>query len=86
VQVLKRVLSTVAGGRVGNTAELADALGVSPAMVEAMVAELELRGLLHRLGDCGEPCDGCPSEMQCGPAPKGSAWMLTTLGRRYASG
>jgi hypothetical protein len=84
--VLKQVLSTVAGGRVGSTAELADALGVSPAMVEAMVAELELRGLLHRLGDCGEPCDGCPSVMHCGPATRGSAWMLTALGRRYASG
>ena len=83
--MLKQVLSTMAGGRFGNTAELADALGVSRSMVEAMVAELELRGLLLRVGDCGEPCDGCPSEMHCGLAPRASAWMLTALGRRYTS-
>lgn len=82
--MFKRLLSAVASGQVGNTAELAAAIEVSPAMVEAMVAELERRGLLQRAGDCGSTCAGCPSESACDPAAQGTAWMLTAAGRRYA--
>lgn len=83
--MFKRVLVTIAEGRVGSTQELAAALDTSPAMVEAMVAELEQRGLLERVGDCGDACAGCPVESACAPAVRGSAWMLTAAGRRYAA-
>lgn len=82
--MFKRLLSAVASGQVGNTAELAAAIDVSPAMVEAMVAELERRGLLQRAGECGTACAGCPSESACDPKQQASAWMLTAAGRRYA--
>ena len=82
--MLKRLLTTVAEGRVGNTQELAAVLGTSPAMVEAMVTELEQRGLLQRVAECGNACAGCPVEDACGAGVKGSAWMLTAAGRRYA--
>jgi len=81
--LFRRLLDTVAEGRVGSTAELADELDASPALVQAVVEELERRGLLQRVGDCGEVCAGCPAEVNCGPAVKRSAWMLTTEGRRY---
>jgi hypothetical protein len=82
--VLKQLLATVAAGRAGNTAELASALQVSPGLAEAMVGDLARRGLLERVGDCGTPCAGCPAEMDCGPAPRRGAWMLTEAGRRCA--
>lgn len=83
--MLKRLLKVVAGGQVGSTAELAAAIDASPAMVEAMVGELERRGLLQRAGECGVACKGCPSETACEPRDQGGAWMLTTAGRRYAA-
>jgi hypothetical protein len=82
--VLKRVLQTIAAGRVSNTAELAAALDTSPAMVEAMVEQLARSGMLERVGECGDACAGCPVE-GCGAGVKGSAWMLTAAGRRYAA-
>jgi hypothetical protein len=79
------VLATISAGRVGSTGELAAALDLSPAMVEALVAELEQRGLLERVGECGDACGGCPVEPACGSAARGSAWMLTSSGRRYVA-
>jgi Mn-dependent DtxR family transcriptional regulator len=84
VRVLKRLLSTIAAGRIANTAELAAAMDASPAMVEALVDELERRGLLQRAGDCGSVCTGCPTELACGQQGQASAWLLTAAGRRYA--
>lgn len=81
--MFRRLLGTVAEGRVGSTAELAHELDASPELVQAVVVELEQRGLLQRVGDCGEVCAGCPAETNCGPGVKRSAWMLTTQGRRY---
>lgn len=83
--MLKRLLQTIEAGQVGNTAELAEVLEASPALVEAMVVELEQRGLLQRVGECGDPCAGCPVESSCGIAPRRCAWMLTAAGRRYAA-
>jgi hypothetical protein len=82
--VLKRMLNKVSAGQVGSTAELAEAMDASPAMVAAMVGELERRGLLQRAGDCGSACAGCPTEVACGPKVQGGAWMLTAAGRRCA--
>lgn len=82
--MLKLLLTTVACGRIGNTAELAAVIGASPAMVEALIAELERRGLLQRAGECGAVCNGCPTEVACGDKAQAGAWMLTAAGRRYA--
>lgn len=84
--MLKKLLQTIEAGEAGNTAELAEILGVSPALVEAMVGELEQRGLLQRVGECGDPCVGCPVESLCGIAPRRCAWMVTAKGRRYTVG
>lgn len=79
--MLKHFLRAAGGEQVGNTA----ALAATPAMIEAMVGELERRGLLQRAGECGVACKGCPSETTCEPRDQGGAWMLTTAGRRYAA-
>lgn len=78
------MLRAIAERELGSTAELAAAIEASPAMVEAMVAELERRGLLQRAGECGTVCSGCPAETLCGTHSHGGAWILTTAGRRYA--
>ena len=80
--MLKHLLATIATGRIGSTAELAVATGASPEMIEALVAELERRGLLQRAGDCGAVCTGCPVEPSCGPTGQAHAWILTAAGRR----
>ena len=81
--MLKRVLQAIATGRVGSTAELAAALETSPEMIEAMVDQLARSGMLERVGECADACAACPVE-GCGTV-KGSAWMLTAAGRRYAA-
>jgi hypothetical protein len=80
-RVLKRLLATIAGGRIGDTAELATAIDASPAMIDALLGELERRGLLQRSGDC----DGCPAGPGCELRAQGGAWLLTAAGRRYAA-
>jgi hypothetical protein len=83
--VLKSLLAAVASGHAGNTAELAAAMQASPAMIEAMVGELERRGLLQRAGHCGTTCGGCAGAAGDTRA-HGCAWMLTAAGRRSAAG
>lgn len=78
------MLRALAERELGSTAELAAAIDASPEMVEAMVAELERRGLLQRAGECGAVCTGCPAESLCGNQSHGGAWILTKVGRRYA--
>ena len=82
--MLKRVLQAIAEGHAGSKAELAVALDTSPAMMEAMVEQLERSGLLQRVGEHGEACAGCPVE-GCGARSRGGAWMLTAAGRRYSA-
>jgi predicted transcriptional regulator of viral defense system len=84
--MFKRLLSTVADGRAGSTAELAAAIDASPAMIEALVSDLERRGLLQRAGECGSGCNACQRGPECDPTTQGGAWILTTAGRRYAAG
>jgi hypothetical protein len=84
VRVLKRILATVADGNIGNTTELAAATGISAAMIEAVVGDLERRGLLQRAGACGSGCGACATESACASKAQASAWMLTAQGRRYA--
>lgn len=78
------MLRALAERELGSTAELAAAIDASPEMVDAMVLELERRGLLQRAGECGAVCTGCPAESLCGNHSHGGAWILTKVGRRYA--
>jgi hypothetical protein len=84
--MFKRLLSTVANGQTGNTAELAAAIDATPAMIEALVSDLERRGLLQRAGECGSGCNACQRGSECDPKTGGGAWILTAAGRRYAVG
>ncbi len=81
--MLRRLLRVIANGGLGNTAELATALDVSSGLVEAMIGELDRRGLVQRAGATGAGCDGCPMERNCGPRARAAAWLLTTAGRRH---
>lgn len=82
--MLKRLVANIAAGRIGSTTELAVAVDASPALVAALLGELERRGLLQRAGDCGAVCTGCPTAAECGPKAQAGAWLLTAAGRRYA--
>ncbi len=75
--LLERLLAQLREGGMRTPAELARELGTSPAMVEAMVAELGRRGYLQALpGDCVGRCQGCPHGAGCAVAGAGQSWSL----------
>lgn len=57
---------------------MAGQLGVSPALVQAMLGDLVRLGLL-RPADCGSGCGGCLRSSGCG---QGGLWIVTEAGRR----
>lgn len=83
--MLKRLVRAVSLGRAGNTRELADEIGVSQAVVEAMMDELVRRGLVQRASECSPGCGDCPVSPVCGSRNAGGIWVLTQAGRQLAA-
>jgi predicted ArsR family transcriptional regulator len=83
--MLRRLIQAVAGGRSGNTRELAEALGASPSVVEAMMEELVRRGLAQRADECAPGCGDCPVSGVCASRGAGGIWVLTRAGREAAA-
>jgi predicted ArsR family transcriptional regulator len=83
--MLRRLIQAVAGGRSGNTRELAEALGASPSVVEAMMEELVRRGLAQRADECAPGCGDCPVSGVCASRSAGGIWVLTRAGREAAA-
>ena len=83
--MLKRLLSLIAANEgVSSLDELAQEMGVPPAITEQLISELVRAGYLHTAyGEC-EPvgCGACPARMNC-HQPRGvGLWELTPKGRR----
>jgi hypothetical protein len=62
-----RLLGLLGYGGIRSTAELAQRLGVSAALVGMMAEDLTRRGYLQALtgGDCSVGCGGCAMVSQC---------------------
>jgi hypothetical protein len=84
--VLRRLLALIAGCRgVCSQEELARELGVSPSLVEQLVADLLRSGCLRMAHDECAPqgCAGCPLRTSCSLPGGVRLWELTDKGRRW---
>ena len=70
-----------------TTADLARQLGVSEALVAAIIADLERRGYLRTVtASCAAySCSGCPLRESCLLGGVGRGWMLASPDDRPAS-
>jgi predicted transcriptional regulator len=75
--MLERLLNEIRKGGTLQPGMLAERLNLSTAMVEAMLADLERRGMLQQVDTrCSEPCGGCPLVSSCSTGDRGRLWML----------
>ncbi|MHB1319212.1 MAG: helix-turn-helix domain-containing protein [Anaerolineae bacterium] len=80
--MLQRLLTLVAAGEIVTQQGLADALGVTGALVGQMVGQLTAQGYLAAAATCGDGCDGCGLAAACGAQQHLRLWTLTDKGRR----
>jgi predicted ArsR family transcriptional regulator len=75
---LERLLELLRTGGARRLDDVARELDVSPALVEAMLEELERMGRLRRLdGECSSRCGGCGAAAQCrAMRGRGRVWTL----------
>ena len=75
--MLDRLLSLLREGGTHTLAELAQVLGTTPSMVEAMLEDLSRRGYLRtQEGNCAEQCGGCPLGAACTVGGSGRIWTM----------
>jgi len=73
--MLEKILDRISQGGAFSTHSLAQELGVSKELVEAMLANLARAGYLQPVESCGESgCGGCRTVAACKPRKKG--WIL----------
>ncbi len=63
--MLERLLAEIHAGGTFETGVLANKLGTSPAMVEAMLEHLQRLGRLQPYQSCGDGCSGCGLKNDC---------------------
>lgn len=81
--MLRKLLRLAVGMGTARSSELAQALGVSPALAQQMLMVLERQGYLNSVvQDCSIPCEGCPLEAQCLFGNQHRIWMLTKKGEK----
>lgn len=73
--MLEHLLGIMRQGGVQTTESLARQLGVTPGLVEAMLADLERRGYVAQAGTCGDGCAGCDLAKGCSQHGGQKLWM-----------
>jgi len=84
--MLRRLLALIADRRgVCSYDDLAQELGVSPPLVEQLVADLLHSGCLRMaIDECvAEGCTSCPLHTSCSLPGSVRLWQLTDKGRRW---
>lgn len=80
--MLRRLLRQMADSGTACSSELAQALGVSPALVETMIEELARRGYLRPFSaGRAAPCERCPLRAACLYRGQPRLWALSAKGR-----
>ena len=74
--MLDRLLTLVRQGGVQTPEGLARQMGVTPGLVQAMLADLQRRGYLQAASACGDSCTGCDSVEACAGASGQRAWRM----------
>jgi len=81
VTLLEQLLALMRQGGVRSIAEVAAALGTSPALVETMLEDLTQRGYLQPLEtQCTQKCAGCALSGQCAITGGGRVWQIESPG------
>ena len=84
--MLEILLRRVAEAGTASSAQLAQELGVSPALLRGALDELVRHGYLQALiAGCGEPCDSCPAPAACLYTNAPRVWSLTAKGLARAA-
>lgn len=69
--MLEQLVNEIRLGGTMNTAKLAQRLGTSPQLIEAMLEHLERSGLIQSYIHCETGCAGCSLHSACqGPDPR----------------
>lgn len=77
--IISALLERLREGGFRTPADLARQLGVSEALVGAIIADLERRGYLRAVtASCTAGCSGCPLRGSCVLGGVGRGWMLTS--------
>jgi DNA-binding IclR family transcriptional regulator len=74
--MLEQLLSIVRAGGAQTTESLARQLGVTPKLVEAMLADLGRRGYVVRSDMCDTHCVGCDAASQCSQQGMQRLWTV----------
>ncbi len=87
--MLRKLLALMAGGTPMALTELAQALGVRPSAVGAMLRQLAELGYLQDIAcqddvDKAAGCGGCAARNGCSVGTPQHLWTLTSKGRRAA--
>ncbi len=84
--IVGALLERLKVGGFRTPADLARQLGISEALVGAIIAGLERRGYLRAVAaSCSAGCSGCPLRASCVLGGLGRGWVLTPRGRRAAT-
>lgn len=82
--MLNRLLDLLREGSTRRIVDLAEELGTTPQLVEAMLEDLERMGYVRRLvRECSEACNACPMSGVCAAGGShaggndGRMWVLT---------
>jgi hypothetical protein len=83
--MLERVLLALAAGGAFRMDGLARQLGITPALLAAMLEKLEQMGYLAPLpAGCSGGCSSCASGGSCAIIGDSKVWALSEKGRRAA--
>ena len=79
--MLRQILRLAAGRGSMDIKALAVELGISPAMVEQMLEQLQQQGYLQSVvRGCSTPCERCPLRSACLYRRQPRVWSLTAKG------
>jgi hypothetical protein len=74
--MIEKLLVIMRRGGTQTMESLARQLGVTPALVEAMLADLERRGYVAQSGNCGDGCSGCDLAQGCSKQGGQKIWTV----------
>ena len=81
--MLRKLLRLAASMGTARTSEIADSLGVSPALAEQLLEELTRKGYLEPVVEgCSVPCERCPLSVACLFRNQAHIWVLTKKGEQ----
>lgn len=63
--MLEQLMNEIRAGGTLETRSLAERLGVSPQMVEALLEHLQRSGQINSYTSCGDGCQGCSLKSDC---------------------